>query len=154
MITLIVIFYIFEFFRIMGDRRVPDRMLEHLRQIEEAAEEVLSEKQEIVDLDRKRNHNREAIRALSRSSQENTAVNEEKQKCWLAMGNCFFQLPQKKAQTLLQQDQTRLDCEINKLRSDIKVKVNNLRDKEGKSELKSFNLKGMNQEDMSVFSTK
>ena len=45
-----------------------DQMLEHLRQLEEAAEEVLSEKQEIVDLDRKRNQNREAIRALTKSS--------------------------------------------------------------------------------------
>ena len=46
-----------------------DQMLEHLRQLEEAAEEVLSEKQEIVDLDRKRNQNREAIRALTKLSQ-------------------------------------------------------------------------------------
>ena len=39
---------------------------EHLREIEEAAEEVLSDKQEIVDLDRKQCQNREAIRrALS-----------------------------------------------------------------------------------------
>ena len=47
----------------MGDN-LDGHVLEHLREIEEAAEEVLSEKQEIVDLDRKRNQNREAIRAL------------------------------------------------------------------------------------------
>merc|ERR1712080_534037 len=98
----------------------------------------------------KRNQNREAIRALSKSSQENTAMKEENQKCWLAMGNCFFQLPKNKSQELLKQDQNRLDSEINKLRSDIKVKVNNLRDKEGKDELKSFNLKAMTQEEMSA----
>ena len=49
-----------------------------LREIEEAAggqafgraEEVLSDKQEIVDLDRKRCQNREAIRALSHLNEE------------------------------------------------------------------------------------
>ena len=65
----------------------------HLREIEEAAEEVLSNKQEIVDLDRKRCQNREAIRATTTSSSSSQ---------WLAMGNCFFKLPQDKAKTLLQ----------------------------------------------------
>ena len=74
------------------------RLLEHLCEIEEAAEEVLSNKQEIVDLDRKRWQNREALRALSHL---NTSEQTEK-KCWLAMGNCFFQLPQDKAKNLLQ----------------------------------------------------
>ena len=112
--------------RKMGDN-FDGHLLEHLREIEEAAEEVLSEKQEIVDLDRKRNQNREAIRALSRP-QENSS-NESNDKAWLAMGNCFFELPKKKALNLLEQDQVKLDSEINSLRSDIKVKVNNLRDK-------------------------
>ena len=66
------------------------------------------------------------------------------------MGNTFFKFPQKKAETLLQQDQVRLDSEINTLRSDLKVKVNNLRDKEGKSELKAFNLKPMTREEMAA----
>ena len=43
----------------MGDNLIDGHVLEHLREIEEAAEEVLSEKQEIVDLDRKRNQNRQ-----------------------------------------------------------------------------------------------
>ena len=39
-----------------------EQLLVHLREIEEAAEEVLSDKQEIVDLDRKRcQQNREAV---------------------------------------------------------------------------------------------
>ena len=44
------------------------------------------------------------------------------------MGNCFFELPQNKSQELLKQDQNRLDTEINKLRSDIKVKMAKLKD--------------------------
>ena len=36
--------------------------------IEKTAEDILTKKQEIVDLDRKRNSNREAIRALEASA--------------------------------------------------------------------------------------
>ena len=70
---------------------------EHLREIEEAAEEVLSDKQEIVDLDRKRCQNREAIRAMDQHLNHASSSSQ-----WLAMGNCFFKLPQDKAKTLLQ----------------------------------------------------
>ena len=45
----------------------------HLREIEEAAEEVLSDKQEIVDLDRKRCQNREAIRAMTSHSSSSSS---------------------------------------------------------------------------------
>ena len=48
-------------------------LLKHLREIEEAGEEVLSDKQEIVDLDRIRCQNREAIvRALSHLNENAT----------------------------------------------------------------------------------
>ena len=76
----------------------------HLREIEEAAEEVLSDKQEIVDLDRKRCQNREAIRAMSHLNHAGaaTTTTSSSSSQWLAMGNCFFKLPQDKAKTLLQ----------------------------------------------------
>ena len=70
------------------------------------------------------------------------------------MGNCFFELPQNKSLELVKQDQNRLDTEINKLRSDIKVKMAKLKDIEGDekglSKLKNFNLKAMNQEEMAA----
>uniref|UniRef100_G3PBA0 P53 and DNA-damage regulated 1 n=1 Tax=Gasterosteus aculeatus TaxID=69293 RepID=G3PBA0_GASAC len=43
---------------------VPVRVLEYLTEVEEAAEDVLTTKQQIVDLDTKRNSNREALNAL------------------------------------------------------------------------------------------
>ena len=44
------------------------QLLAALADIELAAEEVLASKQEIIDLDRKRNSNREAIRALEKEA--------------------------------------------------------------------------------------
>ena len=45
-------------------------------------------------------------------------------------------------------DQVRLDCEINKTRSELKVKVNQLREKEGREELQGFNLQALSKEEM------
>ena len=125
----------------------------HLREIEEAAEEVLSDKQEIVDLDRKRCQNREAIRAMSHlnhagAATTTTSSSSSSSSQWLAMGNCFFKLPKDKAKTLLQKDQDRLDTQINILRSKRKPKVNNLRDKEGQPELKGHGLKALDRNEI------
>ena len=51
-----------------------ERLLKHLREIEEAGEEVLSDKQEIVDLDRIRCQNREAIVRALRHLNENATL--------------------------------------------------------------------------------
>ncbi len=73
-----------------------DKVLTHLAEMEAAAEAVLSDKQEIIDLDRKRNLNREAIRGITSASTPGASS-----KTWLAMGNCFFQLPTDKAKSML-----------------------------------------------------
>ena len=119
-----------------------ERLLEHLRDLEEAAEVVLSERQEIVDLDRKRCQNQEAIRSLTKDHKE--------EQYWLATGNSFFKLPTDKAKHLMHKDQVRLDSEINALRSNLKAKVNNLRDKEGQAELKGFNLKALDSDEIAA----
>ena len=64
------LFYSFHSWKMSVENIDNGQVLEHLREIEEAAEEVLSDKQEIVDLDRKRCQNREAIRALSHLNEE------------------------------------------------------------------------------------
>ena len=47
-------------------------------------------------------------------------------------------------------DQTRLDGEINVLRSDLKVKVNALREKEGLEGLKGFGLEPLGAEEVAA----
>ncbi|KAB1262827.1 p53 and DNA damage-regulated protein 1 [Camelus dromedarius] len=43
-----------------------ERVLQYLVEVEELAEEVLADKRQIVDLDTKRNRNREGLRALQK----------------------------------------------------------------------------------------
>ena len=96
-------------------------VLELLTDLERCAEEILSSKQEIVDLDRKRNSNREAIRALEKEAK--THYKGSDSKCWLAMGNSFFRLPNRNAVSLLKKDQQQLDISVNTQRSELKEKV-------------------------------
>ncbi|KAM9248820.1 p53 and DNA damage-regulated protein 1 isoform 2-T2 [Dugong dugon] len=92
------------------------RVLRYLVEVEELAEEVLSNKRQIVDLDTKRNQNREALRALQRD--------------------------------LSVSDQAHLDREIEKLRKQLKLKVNRLFEAQGKPELKGFNLNPLSQDEL------
>ncbi|XP_073861099.1 p53 and DNA damage-regulated protein 1 isoform X4 [Macaca fascicularis] len=76
-----------------------ERVLRYLVEVEELAEEVLADKRQIVDLDTKRNQNREGLRALQKD--------------------------------LSLSDQDHLDKEIEKLRKQLKVKVNRLFEAQG-----------------------
>ena len=124
-----------------------DELFQKWTDIEKTAEEVLTAKQEIVDLDRKRNSNREAIRALEKEAKTHYKGSESK--CWLVMGNSFFKLPNKNAVNLLRKDQQQLDLAVNTQRSELKEKVWRLREKEGKEELKGYGLKALSSEELS-----
>ncbi|CAL8400546.1 unnamed protein product [Arctogadus glacialis] len=108
------------------------RVLEFLTEVEEAAEDVLTNKQQIVDLDLKRNMNREALSAL-----RSTADSEKVKVCF---GNMFIKLPKSKTQDMIRKDQEQLDKEINDLRKELKAKVNHLNVIQGKPELTGYNL--------------
>ena len=72
---------------------------------------------------------------------------------WLAMGNSFFRLPNKGAVEMLKTDQTNLDISVNKLRSELKDKVNRLRELEGREGLKGFGLKALSKDELAAVDT-
>ncbi|OWR46459.1 hypothetical protein KGM_216088 [Danaus plexippus plexippus] len=72
-------------------------------------------------IDKRRNQNREALRDLIKSGQT---------KCWVTVGSVLVKHNVDSAKTLLETDQKQLNIDINKLRSNLKIKVNDLRDLE------------------------
>jgi len=78
-----------------------EQLLQHLSEIERAAEDVLADKREIVDLDQRRQKTREAARAVDRQRGQHWRGDESS--AWLAMGgaNCFLRVPADKALKLL-----------------------------------------------------
>ncbi|CAM4546529.1 unnamed protein product [Lepidochelys kempii] len=121
--------------------REAEFVLRYVAEVEELAEEVLAGRRQIVDLDLKRNQNREALRALQKDP-------DPSDKAMVCFGNMFIQLPNSKTKEMIQKDQKHLDEEINQLRKELRVKVNRLFEAQGKPELKGFNLNSMTHEEM------
>lgn len=69
--------------------------MEYLFRVEQQAEKILVDKSEVIALDKKRNDNRMAIRALI-----NRKIPQDK--TWVAVGPCLVKVPCEKAQTMLQ----------------------------------------------------
>lgn len=124
----------------MGEQD-PDFVLRYLAEVEALAEEVMACRRQIVDLDQKRNQNREALRALGKET-------GSADKVMVCFGSMFVQLPKMKTKDMLQRDQELLDEEIGKLREELKVKVNHLLEAQGKPELKGYSLKPLSTEEM------
>uniref|UniRef100_A0A3Q2QXQ8 p53 and DNA damage-regulated protein 1 n=1 Tax=Fundulus heteroclitus TaxID=8078 RepID=A0A3Q2QXQ8_FUNHE len=108
-------------------------VLQYLTEVEEAAEDVLTTKQQIVDLDMKRNRNREALSALKHEMSDSEKVK-------VCFGNMFIKFPTSKTREMIQKDLEQLDKEISDLRRGLKAKVNRLNEMQGKPELTGYNL--------------
>lgn len=97
------------------------RSLKHIQQVEEKAGEILTDRQEIIALDKRRNDDRVGMRALQKDNCKKT---------WITIGPLLIKMPSPIAEELLIKDQKECDIEINKIRSNLKIKVNELRDLE------------------------
>ncbi|XP_047437947.1 p53 and DNA damage-regulated protein 1 [Mugil cephalus] len=124
---------------------VPQRVLEYLTEVEEAAEDVLTTKQQIVDLDVKRNRNREALNALKHELSDSEKVK-------VCFGNMFIKFPKSKTKEMIEKDQEQLENEINDLRKGLKAKVNRLNELQGKPELRGYSLSPLTPDEVKAIS--
>ncbi|KAM4588203.1 p53 and DNA damage-regulated protein 1 isoform 1-T2 [Odontesthes bonariensis] len=122
------------------------RVLEYLTEVEEAAEDVLTTKQQIVDLDSKRNRNREALSAMKHEMSDSEKVK-------VCFGNMFIKFPKSKTSEMIQKDQEQLDKEINDLRKGLKAKVNHLNEIQGKPELRGYNLSPLSTDEIKAINS-
>ncbi|XP_011168106.1 p53 and DNA damage-regulated protein 1 [Solenopsis invicta] len=117
------------------------RLLEHLEKVENKAGEILTDREEIVALDKRRNDNRVGMRALQKQSHDKT---------WITVGPLLLKMPSKTAEELLEKDQRECSTAINKLRSDLKIKVNELRDLELTPQVPGLMLEPMSHQEMAA----
>lgn len=118
----------------------PDKLLPYLTQVEEVAEDILSDKQQLIDLDRRRQKTREAIRVIQKD--------KTTEKTWVCFGNQFIKLPKQKTKKLLEKDFDELDNQISDVRKQLKPKVSKLRDMEKREDIKGFNLNPLSKEEI------
>ncbi|KAL0113493.1 hypothetical protein PUN28_012563 [Cardiocondyla obscurior] len=116
-------------------------LLKHLETVENKAGEILTDREEIVALDKRRNDDRVGMRALQKQGQTKT---------WITVGPLLLKMPSKTAEELLEKDQRECNTAINKLRSELKIKVNELRDLELTPPVPGLMLEPMSQNEMNA----
>lgn len=115
------------------------KLLEHLEKVESKAGEILTDRKEIVALDKRRNDDRVGMRELQKQSCK---------KPWITVGPLLLKMSFKIAEELLERDQRECTTAINKLRSNLKIKVNDLRDLELTPSVPGLMLKSMSHKEI------
>ena len=93
---------------------------------EALGEEVLVERSQMVELDRRRNLNREALAALRQSAKVHGAEAAGAQKRWICLGDVFVRHSSSDAKAMLEADQARIEQEMEVLRKSVKRKTSKL----------------------------
>ncbi|KAI7867678.1 hypothetical protein BDF14DRAFT_645184 [Spinellus fusiger] len=111
-----------------------------LMERERLAEEVLVNKQLLVDYDRKRNGQREALNQWRQGQGMHTA-----NKAWMQLGDMFIRLPADKAKQWIEKDQGVLNEAIETTRNTMHASATALQVLEGSQKIAGFDLKSLNQ---------
>ncbi|KAI1295672.1 p53 and DNA damage-regulated protein 1 [Halotydeus destructor] len=119
-----------------------DEVLRLVQQSEQLGSEVVSKRREIIEFDRRRNKNREALRALTR-------VDKNDNKLWMCSGNMFIKSDAASATAMITKDQSEITSIIDKLRDDIKGTVGKLETMEGR-DTSRFDLKSLSKAESSA----
>ncbi|XP_055706902.1 p53 and DNA damage-regulated protein 1 isoform X1 [Phlebotomus papatasi] len=118
-----------------------EKTIEILEATERVADKILMNKQEIIELDKRRQANREALREVRKS---------EERKHWIYVGCLLVKMIREKAVALLEKDQRVIDDDIERLRNEQRKLVNELRDLEHLSPAKGFDIKPLASNELSA----
>ncbi|RIA94476.1 hypothetical protein C1645_873423 [Glomus cerebriforme] len=115
-----------------------------LTERERLAEDILTNKQLVVDYDKTRNTNREALTKLKKEPLKS------QKKVWVNLGDFFVKLEKDNVKTHIEKDQKNLEEEISSLRNTIKRKTTELEKLETGEikKMKGFELRGITANDL------
>lgn len=118
-------------------------VIQQVARTERLAEELLTSKHQVVEYDRRRNANRQALGELKRKKLVGTS------RIWSNFGDMFLLLPRQQVINMVEKDQTELSDSIDQVRDAMQAKAGELRETEGKPMSKGWGLKGMAFKEMS-----
>lgn len=119
------------------------KITEILLETERVGDRVLALKQELINLDRRRQETREAIRTVQQNFPD-----RDGQKVWITVGSMLMKMSRGKALELLGKDAAQIEAEIGTLRTEQKVLVSRQRDLEHESPLRGFDLKPLSRAEL------
>ncbi|XP_041763937.1 p53 and DNA damage-regulated protein 1 [Anopheles merus] len=111
------------------------KLTEILLETERVADRILAYKQELVELDKRRQDTREALRLIEKH------IPETQQRVWITIGSMLMKRDRHTAVELLRKDQQTTEAEIERIRMEQKLLVAKQRDLEHDQPLRGFNLK-------------
>ncbi|KAL0091241.1 hypothetical protein F4703DRAFT_1837998 [Phycomyces blakesleeanus] len=114
-----------------------------LAEREHLAEEILINKQLLIDYDRKRNSNREGLNQWKKTG---GLVNEKK--AWIQFGDMFVRLPSETAKTMIEKDQESLNKTMDETRDNMRTATIKLQEMEGSKKMAGFDLKSLRARDV------
>ncbi|KAG5675098.1 hypothetical protein PVAND_005030 [Polypedilum vanderplanki] len=121
----------------MSDKQVYEIIYEN----EKVADQILQNKALIIDYDRKRQGNREALRELRKSTEKNV---------WMTIGSMLIEMERQKAIDVITDEQTKIDKEIDKLRDEQLVLVKKHKDLEMDKMPSGFDLKPLSKNEINA----
>ncbi|CAG9798937.1 unnamed protein product [Chironomus riparius] len=120
---------------------VNTKVYEIILENERVADQILQNKQLIVEYDMKRQGNREALRELRKSEEKNV---------WMTVGSILIEMERDKAIDALLEEQKNIDKEIDNLRDEQLLMIKKHKDLEMDIMPSGFGLKPLNKTEMSA----
>ncbi|KAI9010943.1 hypothetical protein CLU79DRAFT_771951 [Phycomyces nitens] len=114
-----------------------------LAEREHLAEEILINKQMLIDFDRKRNANREGLNQWKKTGK---MANEKK--AWIQFGDMFVRLPSDTAKKMIEKDQESLNKTMDETRDSMREATMKLQEMEGSKKMAGFDLKSLRARDV------
>ncbi|XP_053659017.1 p53 and DNA damage-regulated protein 1 [Anopheles marshallii] len=111
------------------------KLMEILLETERVADRILAYKQELVELDKRRQDTREALRLIEKH------IPETQQRVWITIGPMLIKQDRPTAVEMLRKDQQTTEAEIERIRMEQKLMVAKQRDLEHDQPLRGFDLK-------------
>ncbi|XP_049288499.1 p53 and DNA damage-regulated protein 1 [Anopheles funestus] len=111
------------------------KLMEIILETERVADRILAYKQELVELDKRRQDTREALRLIEKH------IPETQQRVWITIGSMLMKQDRQTAVELLRKDQQTTEAEIERIRMEQKLLVAKQRDLEHDQPLRGFDLK-------------
>ncbi|XP_052867128.1 p53 and DNA damage-regulated protein 1 [Anopheles cruzii] len=122
------------------------KLMAILLETERVADRVLSNRQELVQLDQRRQDTREALRLIE---QHFPTESPRPGRLWITIGSMLVKQDRQEAIELLRKDQRTTEAEIERLRAEQKVLVSRQRDLEHDRPLRGFDLKPLSRAEIS-----
>lgn len=128
---------------------VSEKIFKIMKQMELLAEDILADKRKMIELDKRRQKNREALRALKKPEGMSSGTSM----VWCVYGSSFVRTEKCVAEATISAEQADIENELEASRKRIKKTMQELRLLEGSKGIEGFDLQPLSREEKAAIHT-